>query len=155
MRWLILGILALALLAPPAAAWARISHQQANELHTTASKFSEADANGDGRVSRDEFMRYFFKGGHPSAAYFEYRFRARDRDGDGFLSQWEFLTRTTRPEEFRGMDKNGDGKISRDEFIWGEEMFQRFDRNRDGFVSLSEYMNPPPAPRPKKGEKMY
>jgi Ca2+-binding EF-hand superfamily protein len=142
------------LLAPPPAAWAVISREQANELNTTAGMFAEADADRDGRVSRDEFLRYFPKGGL-SAAYMEYRFRARDRDGDGFLTQWEFLTHTTRQEEFRGQDRNGDGKLSRDEFIWDEEMFQRFDRNRDGFVSLSEYLNPPPAPRPKKGEKMY
>jgi Ca2+-binding EF-hand superfamily protein len=154
MRWLILGILALVLLAPPPAAWAVISREQADELNTTVSMFSEADADRDGRVSRDEFLRYFHKGSL-SAAYVEYRFRARDRDGDGFLTQPEFLTRTTRQEEFRGQDRDGDGKLSRDEFIWGEEMFRRFDRNRDGFLSLSEYMNPPPAPRPKKGQKMY
>jgi len=155
MRWPIWGILALSLLAPPAAAWGVISRQQAEELSTTASKFAEADTNRDDRVSLDEFLRYFFKGGHPSRAYFEYRFRARDRDGDGFLSQGEFLTHTTRQDEFRGMDKNGDVKLGRDEFIWGEEMFERFDRNRDGHVSWDEYLNPPPAPRPKKGQKMY
>jgi hypothetical protein len=78
MRWPISGILALALLAPPSATWAVISREQSDELHTTASMFSEADANGDGRVSRDEFLRYFHKG-RLSAAYVEYRFRARER----------------------------------------------------------------------------
>ena len=155
MRWLVLGILALTLLAPASPARAVIHADQARELHTTAAMFAEADADKDGRVSRDEFLRYFYKGGHPSREYFEFRFRARDRNGDGYLSQWEFLTRTTRQDEFRGQDKNRDGKLSRDEFIWGEEMFKRFDRNRDGFVSYDEYMNPPPPPRPQKGQKMY
>jgi Ca2+-binding EF-hand superfamily protein len=155
MGWLILVILALTLLAPLSAVRAVISRQQADELNTTAAKFAEADANQDGRVSREEFLRYYYRGGHPTREYFEFRFRARDRDGDGFLNQWEFLTRTTRQDEFRGQDKNRDGKLSRDEFIWGEEMFQRFDRNRDGLVSYDEYMNPPPPPRPQKGQKVY
>ena len=159
MRRIVLGILVMILLSLPSGVRAALPPDRAKELRTTANQFVEADANRDGRVSQSEFVRYFHRT-KTSPTYFEYRFRVRDKNGDGFLTQSEFLANPTRQDEFRALDRDRDGKITKDEWIWGEgpwgyEQFHRLDRNLDGVVSLPEYQNPPPPRPPKKGEKMY
>jgi Ca2+-binding EF-hand superfamily protein len=117
-----------------------------------------ADANGDGAVSRTEFV-----------ARAEARFARLDTDRNGTLSRDE--RRAGRPDRGRRMagmiqrlDKDGDGKLSRAEFAAGAERrwsrmsarsgaaapdrasfdqriadrFSRLDRNGDGFVDQAE-----------------
>lgn len=101
-----------------------------------AERFAQADADHDGRVTRDEFMA-------ARAA----RFAKVDRDGDGFLGDAD-LPRFVRSNP--GMlqkvhalqqpsDADGDGRISRDEFEQaGATLFARADANHDGCVDAGE-----------------
>ncbi|SOB87757.1 EF hand [Sphingomonas guangdongensis] len=117
-----------------------------------------ADANGDGAVSRAEFV-----------ARAEARFARIDTDRNGSLSRDE--RRAGRPDRGRRMagalqrlDSDGDGKLSRAEFATGAERrwqrmgarpdtaapdrasfdqrtaarFSRLDRNNDGFLERAE-----------------
>ena len=122
------------------------------------------DANGDGRVSLDEFRT-------PR----ERQFKSLDRDGDGAITGAELEQagdgekgrrrergergergrrreqrrdkRAGRGGEGRGggvphwfeiMDKNKDGKVSRDEFVGPEERFKSRDTNGDGSITAAE-----------------
>ncbi len=102
-----------------------------------AARFKEADKNGDGKVTKDEF---------PGPAE---RFAMLDKDGDGAVTQEE-MTAAMRaggpggPGEkggkrlFQRFDKNGDGKVARDEFPGGDAAFQGMDKNGDGFLTTDE-----------------
>lgn len=99
--------------------------------------FDTADANHDGVVSRDEFMRYR-----------EANFGRLDRNNDGVVSPADFprLARF-KPDAFErvtealgGADRNGDGAISRAELTQAPPvMFDRADANRDDRVTKAEY----------------
>ena len=67
----------------------------------------------------------------------ERRFRALDRDGDGYLSPGEY---DRGPERFRRFDANGDGRVSADEFSQAAlRRFDRHDLNHDGTVTQLEW----------------
>lgn len=109
-------------------------------------RFKDADKNGDGKVTKDEF---------PGPAE---RFEMLDRNKDGAVTEDEIeaaLKDGMNGEGGRGkrmfqrFDKDGDGKVSRAEFPGGDEAFQAMDKNGDGFVTADEV----PAGRPGKGEK--
>lgn len=68
-----------------------------------------ADTDGDGKVSKAEFVAAAKAGkGDPSK-----RFARMDRNGDGMLDQSEIDAMLTR--RFQKMDSNGDGIVSADE----------------------------------------
>ena len=50
-----------------------------------AAVFAKKDANGDGKLSKEEFLK-----GQKDAAKAEKSFGARDKDGDGSISKEEF-----------------------------------------------------------------
>gem|GEM_PF-3026522 len=103
-------------------------------------RFTELDRNRDGRVSRQEYLRFFDAVSGTRRQYFEYEFRKYDRNRDGYLTREE-LTAPVRPEdEFRAMDADGDGRLSPKEFLFGGREFFRRDRNGDNFLSLPEYL---------------
>jgi Ca2+-binding EF-hand superfamily protein len=112
-----------------------------------ANRFKEADKNGDGKVSKEEFP------GPPE------RFARLDKDADGFVTIQEFeaaMKDMPQGENGKGgrrmlmqFDKNGDGKIARDEFPGGDEKFKELDKNGDGFVAEDEL----PRPGGKDGKK--
>ena len=132
-----------------------------------AGRFDERDGNGDGVMSREE---YIGTGGHPG------NFRALDGDGDGVLTFDEFMGRAGAAEDqayetaradrgryrrgtdpsvlrkdearkvgvnrsrdaFLYKDANRDGMLSGEEY--GEpRTFYRVDRNGDGLVSYDEF----------------
>ena len=106
-----------------------------DEPHDMRADIAAADANGDGTVSRKEFLE------HRSA-----RFDKLDIDDDGVLSKDEFAvalegTPMARFQSvaFRRANSDGDSGISREE--WDEmpaRGFDRMDRNGDGNVDGDE-----------------
>lgn len=105
------------------------------------------DADGDGKVSRDEFD------GPPE------HFADFDRNRDGFIAGDEAPKgpppRRPGPARFiERLDQDGDGKVSREEFDGPEEHFDDFDENGDGFIERSEApAGPPPGPPPGEGRR--
>jgi Ca2+-binding EF-hand superfamily protein len=97
--------------------------------------FERADANGDGRITRDEFVS-----AHKAL------FTRLDRDGDGYLTSADAPRRLRnrgggegQAAGLRLMDTDGDGRISRQEFIDGSlKLFDRADANHDGVVDSQE-----------------
>jgi len=98
-----------------------------------AAVLQAADANGDGAVSREEFL-----------AARGQQFTRRDRNQDGSLDSTEFANRAAaRPALAERMqkrlDQNGDGKISKDEFVnGGVALFERMDGDHNGSLDAKE-----------------
>lgn len=95
---------------------------------------SEADANGDGIVSKAEFL-----------ARRAQAFQDLDADASGSLSESEFeLAATQRVKRFSGRafskaDKDGNGVISQTE--WDQNpprAFDKLDKNSDGNLTMAE-----------------
>lgn len=108
-----------------------------------AMRFQGMDANGDGRITRDEW-----RGNARS-------FRNHDWNNDGVLSGDELRPGAVRGENpqaddtdfynwtaagFRGADRNGDGRITRAEWQHDPELFVRADRNRDNVLTRAEFL---------------
>lgn len=101
-------------------------------------RFTLADANKDGRLSREEVSDYLVHN----------VFDARDANGDGQLTAAEW---TPDPADkaslawFKQRDTNNDGVVSQSEaFAWGRknqgwgEMMKEADSNNDGSISREE-----------------
>jgi len=108
--------------------------------HGPAFDFEELDADGDGRITRDEM-----------AAQAQARFGAADADGDGKLSPQEMAERmqarmmermARRVEQMIArQDSDGDGLLSMEEMQAGRmgRMFDRHDADGDGAISAEEF----------------
>jgi Ca2+-binding EF-hand superfamily protein len=99
---------------------------------------ADADADGDGRISRAEFGSAMLDGGGDPQAYFSQGLSkvlvleadALDSDGDGYISQAEYQALFSAAPDldpqivlagFARLDTDGDGRISREEFLTGIE----------------------------------
>jgi Ca2+-binding EF-hand superfamily protein len=96
--------------------------------------FARADANGDGRITRDEFI-----------STRNALFTRLDRDRDGYLTSADAPQRLRKhggegqAAGLRLMDTDGDGRISRQEFVDGSlKLFDRADADHDGIVDSRE-----------------
>jgi len=104
----------------------------------TRAEFNRLDANGDGRVTRNEW-----RGDLNS-------FRRADRNDDNVLSRAEFLnagnnqgwqadeSQGWQADEFNSLDVNGDRRITRDEWQGSRRSFDLADRNGDGVLTRAE-----------------
>ena len=109
---LVTGLVAVAAFSTPAPAQSRVE--------TTGDYLQRMDADGDGRVSLEEYL-----------AWMTYAFDAMDADGDGILVPAEQPGGTGRP-------------ITRSQHNARlAARFQRQDVNRDGFLSATELAAPP------------
>ena len=94
-------------------------------------RFERLDADGNGRVDRQEFAR----GG-------DVMFGRLDADGDGAitLAEVEDTARRERlAKRFERMDADGDGRVTKAEFTAaGDRMFAHLDENADGTLSMGE-----------------
>jgi Ca2+-binding EF-hand superfamily protein len=136
--------------------------------------FKRLDANGDGKVTLDEVPE-------PRRERFKQLIARGDRDGDGALSEQEFIAAgpgagagspdaTQGPEGggdvkrlFSRLDKNGDGKVTLDEVPEErrpriERWIRRADKDGDKALSLEEFtaawrQGRPGEDRPESGRR--
>jgi hypothetical protein len=99
---------------------ARISGTcEALRPHLPAFLFTMLDADGDGRITRQEYNAAFI---------------ILDTNGDGVISREEFNRESGAP--FAMLDKDGDGYISKKEWADGWEYF---DTDKDGRINAKEF----------------
>ena len=119
------------------------------EAHT-AERFAAIDADGDERISSDEFNAAdarpprFMRRGHHRHSRGDGRgpkFDAIDADGDGSISRDEFDA--ARSAAHRGGKPTRDGKGGKpDQAAMKERLFSRLDADEDGFISQAEFNEP-------------
>lgn len=125
---------------------------------------SRSDANGDGKLSKEEWTKAREQLEKDMATRRGEEFASLDKNGDGALSFLELLGRerggagraeapaveagknVEQPKGrqalgerlLRGMDTNGDGKIAKSEWTGAEERFKGLDTNGDGVIDAAE-----------------
>jgi Ca2+-binding EF-hand superfamily protein len=112
-----------------------IAAMLAGPVTAQTDQFADADKNGDGKITRQEFLE-------ARAA----RFDSIDTNKDGKLSRDEFVAaapnfraRMLASSTFSNFDKNSDGTLSRDEFKNGPTPgFDYADTNGDGVLTADE-----------------
>ena len=111
--------------------------------------FGTLDADGNGRITRDE-----------GSAHSSKRFSEADADGDGFLTEDELArgaqerAKTMAARILERLDTDDDGRISEAEMSArmdrSGKMFDRLDANEDGGISEEEFA----AARERGGKRM-
>ena len=110
-------------------------------------RFAEMDANGDGRISRDEW-----RGSAQS-------FRVHDWNRDGMIAGNELRDAVRQAQadtledydavdslndwsasRFTALDQNRDGRITRAEWQYDPDSFYRVDRDRNNVLSRAEFL---------------
>lgn len=95
-------------------------------------RFGEADADGDGKLSRDEMVaRMTARAVARVEARADRMIAQHDGDGDGMLTLEEMQS-GMGGRMFERLDADGDGAISRDEFAKMREMREMQQGKRDG-----------------------
>lgn len=109
-----------------------------NSTPTPEQKFKRADKDGNGSVSRTEATNLIIADA----------FAMYDVNGDGFVTEPEFVASGGTPENFRKVNASGTGKISLAEAQASPLVFNTFvvafdeaDTNKDGEVTLAEYQS--------------
>ncbi|MBA7669056.1 hypothetical protein ES703_77183 [subsurface metagenome] len=103
----------------------------------------------DGLVSLPEYIENsMYKGGNLTKI-----FEASDRDGDGFMTEQEYIDNRIITDEgkliFDRMDADGDGMLTEAEFLensniedkeWAKELFRELDPQGRGASTIPEYL---------------
>ena len=104
---------------------------------TLEERFKRADADSDGKVSRDEFTDFMI----------EDVFARYDRNGDGFVDEAEYVAGGGSPENFRKINISGTGKITLQEAKASKLIrdtmvvpFDEADVNGSGYVTWDEFV---------------
>ncbi len=110
---------------------AQYRRQQQNK--SKASKLARFDTNGDGSISKEEFIASRIK-------QIENRFLKLDKNKDSKLTTDEFAKKKNQYATlFENIDANKDGKISNEEKDAAlERLFNRLDQNQDQIVTEKE-----------------
>jgi Ca2+-binding EF-hand superfamily protein len=100
-------------------------------------RFQQADASGDGKVSRGEFTDSMI-----TEAFANY-----DKGGKGYVTLEEFTAGGGTPETFRRIDRDGNGRVTlvdakaskvvRDQFV---KPFDAADTSGTGYVTFEEFV---------------
>ncbi|MDF7823567.1 histidine phosphatase family protein [Pontiellaceae bacterium B12227] len=100
------------------------SYPLENGKPSAASKFALMDTNGDGQVTKAEYVARHASG-----------FKRKDKNNDGFLSSDEH-----GHSSFKGADKNKDNQLSEEEYaaIFEEQFDHSYDKNGDGIYTVGE-----------------
>lgn len=146
----------------PSAARSKSLQPTTDEVRKVFNKF---DANGDGKISLEEYTKAidFLGGGGAAKGEAAQTFRAADADGDGFIDLDEFskvyggdggVKSSEIEAAFRVFDGDGDGRISAEELMevmrrMGErcslqgckDMIKGVDRDGDGLINMDEFTN--------------
>ena len=115
----------------------------------TLQGFRDLDADGNGRITAAEW------------SYDREDFRRADHNGDGILTQREFLgeaandgdraavdggdASSVNDARFLDLDANRDDRVSRSEWRSDRVTFDRLDENRDGYLTRAEMAAPDAA----------
>lgn len=98
--------------------------------------FKGADANGDGKVSRQEYDAHLIGG----------MFERFDADKDSVITEKEFLANGGKAEGFRKINASGSGRLTLQEARSSAAVrrtldapFKEADTNGDGKVTLEEF----------------
>jgi Ca2+-binding EF-hand superfamily protein len=113
-----------------------LSHSEAARNPYLAKRFKEADRNGDGKLSRTEYLAVMTKkdvgtvkdkvagnkdsragAGSSKAKSDDPGFNNLDKNHDGALSRSEAAGNPYLVQRFKEADRNGDGKLSRAEYL--------------------------------------
>jgi Ca2+-binding EF-hand superfamily protein len=97
-------------------------------------RFDDLDVNRDNRVSRNEW--------HGTAA----RFAALDANRDGMITRVEMVGPNAPPELFASVDINRDRAITIDEWHWSRASFDARDLDRNGRLTREEFNGPAALP---------
>ena len=107
-------------------------------VRASDARLKPMDRDGDGRITREEFLSF-----HAGEA--ERAFRRLDRNRNGVLTPAEWRVSAAA---FKRVDANGDGRIAHAEWMafrraqaqrWQERIFRTFDANRDGVITREEF----------------
>lgn len=114
--------------------------QKSGGMHRAPISFEQADQDGNGEISKEEF-----------SARHEARFNDADANGDGSLDRDELLGSARKSAEQRvdamieRFDENGDGVLSQDELPQprqskrADKAFDRMDKDENGSISKAEF----------------
>ncbi len=120
------------------------------EIEAYGQTFDRIDTEGDGRVTRVEYVQNSHYATEQVRAGI---FRATDRDGDGVLTRKEYIDNRIITDEAKrvhqSLGADDDGQVTRDEFIArcgiddvsrAEQVFNAFDANDDGSIDMIEFL---------------
>ena len=140
---------------------AKMNRRGVSVAREAASAFLNADRNGDGRLTYEEFESALPERMKEKYTTFEIEevFKAADLDGSGDISTDEFFLWTLSILDgvgsglealFRNYDKSGSGTLDASEFAlaiedlgfggFGHELFLELDRDGSGSITFSELM---------------